>query len=252
MQVEAKTLVVFAVVAAWLFHVVPCSAQADGEGSQPSDAYLKWTEKQAVDTGKMMRSSGRVGGWLDTRILSTERSYNYKLRATWLTPEVIRATARLAQVRNWLSAEETLALVAEAEAAGDTVILVEIDPREGSGVVPRDWLSLLRPKRERETSAPPLRSRGTSVPKLRKLKGLAGVMLRDYDYDVFWVVFSLVSASGEALFSNSSREAELVVRIRGKEARVHWPIPESIRKRSRAIAARSKETKALSAHPNRP
>ena len=82
--------------------------------------------------------------------------------------------------------EETLALVAEAEAAGDTVILVEIDPREGSGVIPRDWLSLLRPKRERETSAPSLRSRGASVPKLRKLKGLAGVMPRDYDYDVFF------------------------------------------------------------------
>ena len=47
-----------------------------------------------------------MGGWLDTRILSTEHSYNYKLRATWLTPEVIRATARLAQVRNWLSVEE--------------------------------------------------------------------------------------------------------------------------------------------------
>ena len=95
MWVEAKTLVVLGVVAA-LFRVVPCSAQADGEGSQPSDAYLEWTEKQAVVTGKMMRSGGRVGGWLDTRILSTERSYNYKLRATWLTPEVIRATARLA------------------------------------------------------------------------------------------------------------------------------------------------------------
>ena len=240
-QVEVKTLVGLAVVAALLFHVVPCSAQADGEGSQPSDAYLEWTEKQAVDTGKIMRSNGRVGGRLDTRILSREHSYNYKLRATWLTPEVIRATARLAQVRNWLSVEETLALVAEAEAAGDTVILVEIDPREGSGVIPRDWLSLLRPKRERETSAPSLRSRGTSVPKLRKLKGLAGVMPRDYDYDVFWVVFSLVSASGEALFLSSAREAELVVRIRDKEGRVHWPIPESIRKRSRAIAARSKD-----------
>ena len=77
-----------------------------------------------------------MGGRWNTRILSREHSYNYKLCATWLTPEVIRATARLAQVRNWLSVEETLALVAEAEAAGDTVILVEIDPREGSGVIP--------------------------------------------------------------------------------------------------------------------
>ena len=86
-----------------------------------------------------------------------------------------------------------------------------------------------------------MRSRGTNVPKLRKLKGLAGVMPRDYDHDVFWVVFSLVSASGEALFLSSAREAELIVRIRDKEGRVHWPIPESIRKRSRAIAARSKD-----------
>ena len=141
--------------------------------------------------------------------------------------------------------EESRALVAEAEAAGDTVILVEIDPREGSGVVPRDWLSLLRPKGERETSAPLSRSRGTSVPKLRKLKGLAGVMPRDYDYDVFWVVFSLVSESGEALFPSSAREAELVVRIHDKEGRVHWPIPESIRERSRAIAARRKDQGAF-------
>ncbi len=27
-------------------------------------------------------ADGRVGGWLDTRILSTDRAYNYKLAAT--------------------------------------------------------------------------------------------------------------------------------------------------------------------------
>jgi len=177
--------------------------------------------------------------------LSTEHSYNYKLRATWLTPEVIRATARLAQIRSWLSVEETRALVAEAEAAGDTVIMVEIDPREGSGVVPRDWLALLRPKGAQKTSTLLTGSKGTSVARLRKLKGLAGVMPRDYDYDVFWVVFSLVSGSGETLFPSSAREVELIVRIRGKEGRVHWPIPESIRERSRAAAARLQDGSAF-------
>jgi len=45
-----------------------------------------------------MRANGRVGGWFDARVVHTEHSYNYKLRATWLTPEVIRASARMIQL----------------------------------------------------------------------------------------------------------------------------------------------------------
>jgi hypothetical protein len=82
--------------------------------------------------------------FFDTRILSTNRSYNYKLSATWLTPEIIRARARATQLSGFLSDASTEELVTEAGAAGDTVILVEIDPREGSGVIPLEWGAFLR------------------------------------------------------------------------------------------------------------
>lgn len=111
-------------------------------GAQPaagaSDVYLTWPASTAESIGRAMRATGRVGGFFDFRVKSTNKSYNYKLRATWLTPDVIRATARLEQLRNRLSEEATRRLVVEAEGAGDTVVLVEIDPREGSGVIPRD------------------------------------------------------------------------------------------------------------------
>src|SRR6266705_4931635 len=99
------------------------------------------------------RVSGQVGKSMDFRVTGTDRSYNYKLRATWLTPDVIRATARLLQLSEHMSDEQTQALVAEAEAAGDTVVLVEIDPREGSGVIPNDWLAFLRPRGGAEDQA---------------------------------------------------------------------------------------------------
>ena len=102
-------------------------------------SYLSWPADRAETVIRAMDKDGRVGGRFDTRILSTNRSYNYKLSATWLTPEVIRARARLAQLDGYLSDEATQQLVSEAEAAGDTVFLVEIDPREGSGVIPLGW-----------------------------------------------------------------------------------------------------------------
>jgi len=42
-----------------------------------------------------MYKQGRVGGLFDTRVLNTNRSFNYKRAGTGLTPDVIRATARL-------------------------------------------------------------------------------------------------------------------------------------------------------------
>ncbi|RPI53394.1 MAG: hypothetical protein EHM55_13935 [Acidobacteria bacterium] len=88
-------------------------------------SYLTWTSAQAEQIGRSYRVNGRVGGAFDLRLLHTDRSYNYKLRATWLTPEVIRATARLAQIADALSNAQTQALVTQAEAVGDTVIMVE-------------------------------------------------------------------------------------------------------------------------------
>ena len=182
-----------------------------------------------------MRKNGRVGGAFDGRVIHTEHSINYKLRATWLTPEVIRASARLEQLRSYLSERETLDLVDEAEAAGDTVILVEIDPREGSGVIPREWLAVLQPKGARLEDLGGVR--GENRPELRRVKALSGVMKRDYAYDLFWLVFPLAGEEGEPLFPDSVDEAELVVRIYDKVGRVDWEIPPSIRARARSAAA---------------
>ena len=200
-------------------------ARPDGQ-----EAFLKWTAEQAKQAGSATRVSGRVGGAFDFRVTATDRSYNYKLRATWLTPEVMRAAARLAQLSEGLSDEQTQALVKEAEAVGDAVIMVEVDPREGSGVIPLDWVALLQPKGL--SPGKPGAVRGTSTPRLRELRALAGVFRRDYAYDVFWVVFPLTTEVGTSLFSETASEAELVVRIHDKEGRVTWPVPAYVRDRS--------------------
>jgi hypothetical protein len=187
---------------------------------------LTWTAERARQIGGSTRVNGRVGGVFDFRMTNTDQSYNYKLRATWLTRDVIRATARLAQLSDRLTVAETEALVAEAEAVGGTVILVEIDPREGSGVIPIDWTAVLQPAGLKPDQ--PGGVRGASQPKLRYLKGLSGVFRRDYAYELLWVVFP--SESGQPLFSETPAEVELVVRIRNKEGRVSWPTPVDIRR----------------------
>lgn len=214
--------------------LVAASMNAAAPRVSQDEAYLSMAAEQAMALGKAMRAEGRVGGWFDTRILSTDRSYSYKLRATWLTPDVIRATARLEQLRNFLTDEATRQLVAEAEAAGDTVVMVEVDPQEGSGVIPLDWVTLLQPRREDEEILHPVR--GTTEPRLRRVEALAGVEARDYDYNVLWVVFPLVHEDGSPLFSDEHAEAELIVRIYEKEGRVRWPIPQSVRDRAAGLA----------------
>lgn len=210
---------------------------ADGLSDRPAlageigDAYLSWNAAQADAIGKKMRSAGRIGGIFDFRGIHTERSYNFKLRATWLTPDVVRAVARLEQFRKRLSDDKTRRLVEEAESAGDTVILVEIDPREGSGVIPSDWQAYLQPKGEEPGSNNSVL--GANIPDLREAKGLAGVYQRDYNYDLFWVVFPLVGPDGKSILTDSTQEAELIVRIYNKQGRVTWPVPESIRERVR-------------------
>jgi hypothetical protein len=201
--------------------------------SVQNNEYLTWSAQQAQAIGKGMRENGRVGKIMWFRGLHTERAGNYKLRATWLTPEVIRASARIEQIRSRLSDEKTRALVAEAEAAGDTVVMVEVDPREGSGVIPLDWQAFLQPKGPGADNGGAVT--GINTPKLRNVKALAGVVERDYDYDIFWLVFPLTNERGEPLFSDSVREAELVVRIYNKEGKVSWLIPDSIRNRIKGL-----------------
>lgn len=202
-----------------------------GAAQAPDDEYLTWSAERAQAVGKAAYQKGRVGGWFDTRMLKTERSYNYKLAATWLTPEAIRATARLIQIQDRLTDAQAKALVSEAEAAGDTVVMVEIDPREGSGVIPLDWQAFLQPRRD---GATPPSVRGVNQPRLRDARALAGVLRRNYDYDRFWIVFSLSTDTGEPLLAGTDAEAELVVRIHDQEGRVRFPIPSSIRERVKA------------------
>lgn len=212
--------------------VVGTLAIAMSQAAQDND-YLKWSPPQAQTIGRSMRKSGRVGSRWTFRGLHTERASNYKLRATWLTPEVIRASARLEQIRSRLSDDATKALIAEAEAAGDTVVMVEIDPDEGSGVIPLDWQAFLQPKGLREENIQGVG--GINTPRLRAAKALAGVVERDYNYDRFWMVFPLVTENGAPIFSSSIKEAELVVRIYNREAKVSWLVPDSIRNRTMGI-----------------
>lgn len=199
-------------------------ALAQGE----DESWLRWDAARAQAIGKAAYVEGRVGGIFDTRLLKTERSYNYKLAATWLQGDVIRATGRTLQLAQRLSDDDARKLVAEASAVGDTVVMVEIDPREGSGVIPNDWSAFLQPATPRGAEARAVR--GESRPELRDVKALAGVMRRNYDYDRFWVVFSLRHADGKPLFGPGDAEAELVVRIADREGRVKWPIPASLRR----------------------
>jgi hypothetical protein len=180
-----------------LASVVAIQAQS-GDGK----AFLTWTRQYAESIGRSMRQDGRVGGAFDFRVVHTEHSYNYKLRATWLTSEVIRATARLAQLSGGLSDSETLALVQEAESVDATVVLIEIDPREGSGVIPLDWVALMRAKRSGTESNG---LRGISNPELRKMRALAGVFRRDCAYEQFWVMFPATKDRGPRLHGNERR-----------------------------------------------
>lgn len=202
---------------------IAVKAQSNVSGKE---SYLSWTASQAEKIGKSMRVKGRVGDW-DLRLLKTNRSINYKLRATLLTPEVIRATARLEQLRNRLTDEQTQKLVSEAEDTDGIVVMVEIDPREGSGVIPLDWRVFLQPRGLQADS--PGAVAGVKSPQLRDVKAFSGVRRRDYDFDVFWVVFPLFDENNKPLFAKTLSHLELFVGIYNREGRVVWEMPESIR-----------------------
>ena len=197
--------------------------------SKPNDndtQFLSWDAKTAQSIGESWRVKGRVGGFFDTRILSTNNSFNYKLRATLMSPEAIRAAARIEQIRSRLTNAETKKLVAEAEQE-NLVIIVEIDPREGSGIIPNDWRAFI--------GAPNSSSddliRGNSNNNLRNNKALQSVSKRDYDYDVFWISFPLFNKNGDSLWKVVPNELELVVGIKDKEGRVTWKVTNELRLR---------------------
>ena len=203
-------------------------AGAVAQDSEDASAYLQWPAQKAELVGKSTYRDGKVGSrWLgDTRGLKTERALNYKLRATWFTPEVIRASARSAQLKDRLTDRETQALVSEAEAVGGTVMMIELDPNEGSGVIPLDWSAFLQPEGD---ASPNDAVRGVQKPELRTVRAFQGVMQRNYDYERFWVVFPMVREDGKALLGPDKNSVELVVRIYNKEGKISWPVPSSFR-----------------------
>ena len=69
-------------LAVFLGVTIPLGAQEE---------FLKWDGKHAKSIALAGRVTGQAGKSLDFRITATDRSYNFKLRATWLTPATIRA-----------------------------------------------------------------------------------------------------------------------------------------------------------------
>jgi len=199
---------------------------AAGQSAAPPEAYLSWSEKQAEAVILAVMVKGRIAG---TRqgVLNTDAPQKYDVRAIWMTPEVVRASTRLIQLAERLSEQETQALVKEAEAAGVLVVLIEVDPDEGSGVVPINWDAFLQAR-----GAPPVAVvRGFENRRLQELRVLHNVVPRNYKYDRFWMVFPTQTKAGNPVFSAADREAELTVRIRGRETTLRWAIPDSIRQR---------------------
>ncbi len=198
-------------------------------GQPADDAFLAWSRSDATEIVSNMRRTDSVGNRMSFRGLKTDRAISYKMRATWLTPDVIRATARAIQLDERLSPAEARRLIAEAEAAADTAFLVEIDPNEGSGIVPLDWIAILQPRGLPRGEAGA--ARGVLAPKLREVRALGGLFKRDYAYDAFWVSFRLTPEERAALFGPGVTEIELVVSILGREGIVSWPVPGVVRDR---------------------
>ena len=198
---------------------------AQSGANDSKEVYLSWSASQAKKIHESWRVKGRVGGIFDTRILSTDKSFNYKLRATLMSPEAVRAAARIEQINNQLSDKATSALVGAEENLESLIVIVEIDPREGSGIVPNNWRASLKPKDDAQTSA----VRGTNRNDLRETAVLKGAGNRDYDYDVFIVAFPLKDENGNPYWKTVPSEIELTVGIYSKEGRVNWKVSEALK-----------------------
>lgn len=201
---------------------IPIFAQSTFNNNESQ--FLNWDKKTTLSKGESWLARGRVGGFFDGRILETNKSYNYKLRATLMSPEAIRAAARMEQIRSRLTDDETKKLVSEAEQE-KLVIIVEIDPREGSGVIPNDWRAFIHSKNSTANES----IRGINDSNLKNFKGLQSVVKRDYDYDVYWISFSLTDKNGIPLWKSVPDELELVVGIKEKEGRVTWKVDNELR-----------------------
>lgn len=196
------------------------------------ESYFSLNAEQIKKIGETWRVKGRVGGFFDTRIRDTDKSINFKLRATLMSPEMIRATAKFEQLRNALTDDETRSIVKDAEQGDYLVVLVEVDPLEGSGIIPPDWRVILKSKNNPETNRP---IKGVEKSSLRNVKGLSGVFKRDYDYDMFWMTFPLKDNNGKPFWESVPVELELTVGIYSKEGKVSWSVSEPLQKRIESL-----------------
>ena len=189
------------------------------------DGYLNWSEKQAEQIIRNMRSAGRVAGGQGLFSFKTDKSISFHVRATWFTPDAIRATTRIQQLRRRLSNEQTSSLVSRAESEG-MLFLIEIKAYEGSGVIP-DWQAFLQPKNTSRESVNQILS-GVEVTKSEAAEVLAGGLVRDFGYQQFWVSFPWCknAPARQAILSN--RQTELIIRIEKKEGRLEYTLPSSL------------------------
>ena len=224
----SKTLRALTLLFLLLTLCVSAFAQQTAPASQKEE-YLSWTATEATKIGRKWRVAGRVGWGHVKWELFYSGVYFYELRATLMTPEAIRAAARLEQLKRHLTDSETRELVMEAEKPDGLVAFIEINPREGSGVIPLDWQATLRPKGSQNDS--PLAIPGTNSPALRHVNALTRVGPRDYLYDVFWVVFPLTDKQGKLIWETPPEEIELVVVIDERRGRVSWRVNDSLRQR---------------------
>ena len=72
------------------------------------------------------------------------------------------------QLRRHFTDAETQELVMEAEKIDGLVAIIEINPREGSGIIPLTWHAILQPKGANEGS--PLSIVGINRPDLRQFR----------------------------------------------------------------------------------
>jgi hypothetical protein len=118
-------------------------------------------------------------------------------------------------------------MAADAIKGAEVVVLVEIDPREGSGVIPDEWIAQLEPRVSKEQTLPALT--GKKTPERRTDPAFQGVRRRDYAYDRFWVSFPLTK-DGVATIAPEAADIQLIVRIYDKAGRVSWPLTPDLRR----------------------
>jgi hypothetical protein len=185
--------------------------------------YKSVSEKQARNLINSARVNGRVGGAFDLRVTSTDRSFNYKLRATWITQDVASALARVLVAAKGVPEEKALSVLRALDDDDWYYFFVELDPREGSGVIPKDWVA-----RFGSPAEPGRAVVGEILPETEIWNLIASAFPRDYAYDVFLVRVAKKTGDRRTL-ENTDSKAELTVGIYNKVGHVHWSVPEDRR-----------------------